>query len=770
MKVRITSIPKSSISTFADGGFINPFAHADGGDLFSNPFAYGGELGNVFAGEGDRPNTLNLDAANQSLVRRIFGDTGFTRFMENTSAALNDPLSYFAGDEINAVIDKLGKMSEPQLEKFFRTDIGKAIAPYLAGDGNYQAQEAGMRGAKSVANIVRRVQRPVQIAAKKAMAQSRQIARSQMNTPKGGGRPTRVVETTTPVQRVTQSTRGGVNQPGWSTNAGPSTSSTIGSGQAARPLNARVNGTAGRGATPDPYAGLEGSMSFGRRTPFEAAAERWGGTPADWKEISLLGGASAIGFPFVANYISDMVHDALSEESPQTSSAVQPASATSNRGNGNKGKAAVTETPAITPEETGAVSTRRGNQDTSRGRGNGSGTNARNSGSVVPFAYDWYRNGSDGIGTPTGFKVGKNGKAYDYTPEYKALVASLGADDIRKWAAEHPNDPSLKSFLAKGNKLENLTDEQWRKGATDGKYGFMHRVADSMLGGTDEFEEVTEPATTRVAEDPEWAVDFGDPEVMRNIEAGLNPDGTPISNVGTTRNGFRPKQTWTRNLPWMMSGIMGLKEMLTPADYGNADAITAAAYQAGSPVSIGTEYIGDYRKRDPFDETYLMNIINQNSRAANRNFMNISGGNRAAAMSGILANDLVTQRSLAEAARQAYLANRTDDAQVAEFNRGTNIFNAQAQNQRNQFLAQLNSQRQNAMLSGISQGARLRQAIKDQRDAAISANLTNFAQGLGDLGKENGYYNMIGGLNEEGVLKYFFDDDWKTRFNNPQNA
>lgn len=422
---------------------------------------------------------------------------------------------------------------------------------------------------------------------------------------------------------------------------------------------------------------------------------------------------------------------------------VVPTSATSNREVGNGNQAAVSNPQSAKK---------------------GAGKTSANSGSVVPFAYDWYRNGSDGIGTPTGFKVGKNGKAYDYTPEYKALVASLGADDIRKWAAEHPNDPSLKSFLAKGNKLENLTDEQWRKGATDGKYGFMHHVADSMLGGIDEFEEVTEPAITRVAEDPEWAVDFGDPEVMRNIEAGLNPDGTPISNVRTTRNGFRPKQTWTRNLPWMMSGIMGLKEMLTPADYGNADSIMEAAYQVGSPVSIGTEYLGDYRKRDPFDERYLMNLINQRGAATNRNMMNLSGGNRAAAMAGILSNDLTTQMSLAEAARQSYLANRADDAQVAEFNRGTNQFNAQAQNQRNQFLAQLNSQRQNAMLSGIAQGARLRQAIKDQRDAAISANLSAFAQGLGDIGWENYGTNQVNTLFENGYTPYWLSGKGNVNF------
>jgi hypothetical protein len=161
-----------------------------------------------------------------------------------------------------------------------------------------------------------------------------------------------------------------------------------------------------------------------------------------------------------------------------------------------------------------------------------------------------------------------------------------------------------------------------------------------------------------------------------------------------------------------------------------------------------------------------MNIINQNRAATNRNMMNFSGGNRAIGMAGILTNDLTSQMSLADAARQAYLANRADDADVATFNKDTNKYNATAQNTRNLSLAQLNSGRQSAMLSGIAQGARLRQAIKDQRDAAISANLTNFAQGLGDLGKENGYYNMLGGLNGEGILKYFYGDDWKTKFNN----
>ena len=449
---------------------------------------------------------------------------------------------------------------------------------------------------------------------------------------------------------------------------------------------------------------------------------------------------------------------------------------TSNRGNNTRGRSTQASSTTATPAANVVSAPARGTQAApassgSTGTRRATAATVPNRGSIVDYTYDWYRNGSDGIGTPTGFKVGKNGKAYDYTPEYETLVASLGADDIRKWAAEHPNDPSLKSFLAKGNKLEDLKDDQWRKGATDGKYGFMHHVADSMLSGLSfnppEIER--EPANTSAITDAvrqAIAMDGYTPEYTAKDAAIINkltPSTTERS------SSFEPKQTWTRNLPWMMSGIMGLKEMLTPADYGNADMILDAAYRVGQPISVGTEYIGDYRKRDPFDERYLMNIINQRGAAANRNFMNLSGGNRAVAMSGILANDLTTQMSLAEAARQAYLANREDDAKVAEFNRGTNIFNAQAQNTRNLSLAQLNSNRQHAMLSGIAQGARLRQAIEDQRDAAIYGNLSNFAQGLGDIGWENSQYNMIGGLADEDVLKYIFDKDFITTYKNRLN-
>lgn len=447
----------------------------------------------------------------------------------------------------------------------------------------------------------------------------------------------------------------------------------------------------------------------------------------------------------------------------------------SNKGKGNGKKAKATSTPRNTDAANAVV------------------------GPTGLNLYDWYRNGSDGILEPTGFTVGENGlidRKTGYTQEYRDLVKKRTANDIRKWAEDRGwkpgmtdfstiTDPSLRSFLEKGNKLEDLKTEQWRTGALDGKYGFMHHVADSMLNEKAPTKKAASvaPAGVSEVEIPQQELLAVDPRIAEDparIAKGtrtttVDENGTKVTRItdpdaevkGNTGNGkFKPRPTWMRQMPIWMSGLAALRGELTPPDYTNADAILSAAYAAGRPVSVGTEYVGDYRVRDPFDERYLMNIINQNAAATRENLMNFSSGNRAVAMAGMSNNDLTRQMALAEAARQAYLANRADDVQVSDFNYRTNKGNADAQNTRNLALAQLNSGRQNAMLSGVAQGARLRQAIKDQRDAANSANWTAFAQNMGDWGKENGYYNMLGGLNDEGVLKYFFGDDWTTKFNN----
>ena len=49
--------------------------------------------------------------------------------------------------------------------------------------------------------------------------------------------------------------------------------------------------------------------------------------------------------------------------------------------------------------------------------------------------------------------------------------------------------------------------------------------------------------------------------------------------------------------------------------------------------------------------------------------------------------------------------------------------------------------------------AQMRQGIKDQYDARKSTNMTNFLQGLGDIGWENEQANWLDRLADAGVLQ-----------------
>jgi hypothetical protein len=114
--------------------------------------------------------------------------------------------------------------------------------------------------------------------------------------------------------------------------------------------------------------------------------------------------------------------------------------------------------------------------------------------------------------------------------------------------------------------------------------------------------------------------------------------------------------------------------------------------------------------------------------------------------------------------RQAYLANRQDDAQVADFNRGTNVYNMNAINQRNLSQAQLNTHRQQAGLSGLTQGYGLRQTIHDNWDDAAMESYNSLLASLGAIGKENEEYNLLQSMAEEGYFDHAYMDNGRIRF------
>lgn len=206
-------------------------------------------------------------------------------------------------------------------------------------------------------------------------------------------------------------------------------------------------------------------------------------------------------------------------------------------------------------------------------------------------------------------------------------------------------------------------------------------------------------------------------------------------------NGLLP--TWMRYAPIVGSAIGAASSLLSKPDESSADAILTAAREAGQYTPISFNPIGDYMTYNPFDRDYYINKLNAESGAARRAIINQASGNRGNAMAGILAADYNAQNQLGALARQAEEYNLAQRQKVAEFNRGTNMFNTEGIFKADAANQTARMQARSTLLQGTMQAERLRQAARQQLAAERSANLTNLFNNIGNIGRENMNFNIL---------------------------
>ena len=201
--------------------------------------------------------------------------------------------------------------------------------------------------------------------------------------------------------------------------------------------------------------------------------------------------------------------------------------------------------------------------------------------------------------------------------------------------------------------------------------------------------------------------------------------------------------TWMRYAPIVGYAIGAASSLLSKPDESSADAILTAAREAGQYTPISFNPIGDYITYNPFDRDYYINKLNAESGAARRAIINQASGNRGNAMAGILAADYNAQNQLGALARQAEEYNLAQRQKVAEFNRGTNMFNTEGMFKADAANQAAKMQVRNTLLQGTMQAERLRQAARQQLAAERSANLTNLFNNIGNIGRENMNFNIL---------------------------
>ena len=193
------------------------------------------------------------------------------------------------------------------------------------------------------------------------------------------------------------------------------------------------------------------------------------------------------------------------------------------------------------------------------------------------------------------------------------------------------------------------------------------------------------------------------------------------------------KLTWLRYAPVAGAAIGLGQNLFSKPDYTGADTILEAANQVGSYTPISYDPTGNYLQYKPFDRNFYLSKLNAQAGAARRAIMNTTSPSRNAAL---LAADYNAQGRLGDLARQAEEYNLAQRQAVETFNRGTNMANAEMGLKAAMANQEAALRARSSRLSGVAQAMAVRDAVDARRGASISANLTNFFNSLGDVGRE----------------------------------
>ena len=191
----------------------------------------------------------------------------------------------------------------------------------------------------------------------------------------------------------------------------------------------------------------------------------------------------------------------------------------------------------------------------------------------------------------------------------------------------------------------------------------------------------------------------------------------------------------------VVGAAIGLgQNLFSRPDYTSANTILEAANQAGNYTPIGYTPIGNYLQYRPFDRNFYLNKLNAQAGATRRAIMNTTSPSRNATL---LAADYNAQGRLGDFARQAEEYNLAQRQAIESFNRGTNQANAEMGLKAAMANQEAALKSRSSRLSGIAQAMAVRDAVDARRGASMSANLTNFFNSLGDIGREKYSRNMI---------------------------
>lgn len=320
-------------------------------------------------------------------------------------------------------------------------------------------------------------------------------------------------------------------------------------------------------------------------------------------------------------------------------------------------------------------------------------------------------------------------KSYDgYS--FAAIAEKLGEE-----SKERPNDPiSKRGLLSSMSRLQQAQEtvrQQNQVGQEGVQYAHGGRMG-TLFDGLGDMPNFLDD------------VDYGDWQDYGTLLEPISAEDVWNEAMSGTDEGDKgdnnSKLTWLRYAPVVGAAIGLGQNLFSRPDYTSADTILEAANQAGNYTPVGYTPIGNYLQYRPFDRNFYLNKLNAQAGATRRAIMNTTSPSRNAAL---LAADYNAQGRLGDLARQAEEYNLAQRQAVETFNRGTNMANAEMGLKAAMANQEAALKARSSRLSGVAQAMAVRDAVDARRGASMSANLTNFFNSLGDIGREEYSRNMI---------------------------
>lgn len=211
------------------------------------------------------------------------------------------------------------------------------------------------------------------------------------------------------------------------------------------------------------------------------------------------------------------------------------------------------------------------------------------------------------------------------------------------------------------------------------------------------------------------------------------------------------KSTWGRTAGLLGPAVgLGMQALgIGKPDYSGMDAVLEITN--GSPAMAHAQFIGNRLKYRPMDIWYEQNRMDANSRATDRAILN-NASPMGTKMAGLLANGYNSQIADGELYRKALEYNDAQKQRVEEFNRGTDMYNANAANQVSATNAQIANNNRQLRAQMKMDAARQRMAADAAWNQGIYGNVNGLFAGLGAWGKENAQHNMIADMAADGLF------------------